>query len=182
MGSQKTGHDWATFTHSLVVIQFLSHFQFFVTPWTVAGQVFLSFSVSLSFLRLMSVESVMPSQPFHPMSPHHALSLNLSQHQGLFQSISSSPQVAKVLEFQHQSFHWIFRVDFLQDWLVWSSCSPKDSQESSLAPHFESIYSSVFNLFYCPALTSVHDYWKSHEFVYTNLCWQSNVSAFQYAV
>ena len=38
---------------------------------------------------------------------------NLSQHQGLFQWVSSSHQVAKVLEFQHQSFQWIFRVDFL---------------------------------------------------------------------
>ena len=34
-------------------------------------------------------------------------------------------QVAKVLEFQlhHQSFQWIFRVDFLWDWLVWSPCT-----------------------------------------------------------
>ena len=33
-------------------------------------------------------------------------------------------------------------------------------------------------LFYCPALTSIHDYWKNHSFDYTNFCWQSNVSAF----
>ena len=41
--------------------------------------------------------------------------LNLSQHQGLFQWVSSSHQVAKVLEYQlhHQSFQWIFRTDFL---------------------------------------------------------------------
>ena len=40
---------------------------------------------------------------------------NLSQHQGLFKWVSSSQKVAKVLEFQlqHQSFHWIFRTDFL---------------------------------------------------------------------
>ena len=38
--------------------------------------------------------------------------------------------MAKVLELQHQSFQWIFRVDFLQDWLVWSSCNLRDSQES----------------------------------------------------
>ena len=40
---------------------------------------------------------------------------NLSQHQGLFKWVSSSYQVAKVLEFQlqHQSFQWIFRTDFL---------------------------------------------------------------------
>ena len=52
--------------------------------------------------------------------PHSLLSLsppafNLSQHQGLFQWLSSSHQVAKLLEFQlqHQSFQWIFRTDFL---------------------------------------------------------------------
>ena len=53
-------------------------------------------------------------QPFQPLLfPSSALSL--SQHQGLFQWISSSHQVAKVLEFrlQHQSFQWTFRTDFL---------------------------------------------------------------------
>ena len=44
-----------------------------------------------------------------PFSSH----LNLSQHQGLYQWVSSSHQVAKVLKLQHQSFQWIFRVDFL---------------------------------------------------------------------
>ena len=48
---------------------------------------------------------------------------NLSQHQGLFQWISFLHQVAKVLELQHQAFQWIFRTDFLKNWLVWSpSC------------------------------------------------------------
>ena len=50
------------------------------------------------------------------------LPLNFPQHQGLFHWVSSSHQIAKVLELQvqHQSFQWIFRVDFLKDWLVWS--------------------------------------------------------------
>ena len=54
-------------------------------------------------------------QPSHPLSPPSLPALNLYQHQGLFQRISSLHQVAKVLElwFQHQSFHWIFGVDFL---------------------------------------------------------------------
>ena len=100
-------------------------------------------------------------------SPHPLLSpspptLNLSQHQSLFKWVSSSHQVAKVLELQlqHQSFQWIFRTDFLQDGLVGSPCSPRDSQESSLAPQFKSINSSVFNFHYSPTLTSIHDYWK----------------------
>ena len=53
--------------------------------------------------------------PSHPLSSPCPPAFNLSQHQGLFQWISSLHQVAKVLEFQlqHQSFQWIFRVDFL---------------------------------------------------------------------
>ena len=55
-------------------------------------------------------------QPPHPLSPPSPSAFNLPQHQGLFQWISSSPQVARVLELQfqlqHQSFQWIFRVDF----------------------------------------------------------------------
>ena len=68
---------------------------------------------------------------------------NLSQHQGLFQRVSSSHPVAKVLEFQlqHHSFQWIFRTDFLQDGLVGSPCTPRDSQESSPTPQFKSIKS-----------------------------------------
>ena len=154
MGSQKVGHDWAAFTHSVVAVQFLSHVQLFVTPWTVAGQVFLSFTVSLSFLRLMSIESVMPSQPSHPMSPRHALALNLSQHQGLFRWVSSWQQVAKVLELQlqHQSLQWIFRIDFLYGWLVWPPWSPRNTQGSSPTPQFRSINSSALSLLHSPTL------------------------------
>ena len=63
-----------------------------------------------------------------PTSP----ALNLFQHQGLFQRVSSSHQVAKGLELQlqHQTFQWIFRVAFLHYWLVWSLCCLRDSQES----------------------------------------------------
>ena len=76
-------------------------------------------------------------QPSHPLLPSSPLALHLSQHQNLFQWVSSSHQVAKVLEcqLQHQSFHWIFRIDFLWDWLVWSPCCPrvnKDKNPSSL--------------------------------------------------
>ena len=54
-------------------------------------------------------------QPSHPLLSPSPLAFNLSQHQGLFQWVGSSPQVAKVLEFQlqHQSFQWIFRTDSL---------------------------------------------------------------------
>ena len=65
-------------------------------------------------------------QPCHPLSSPSPPAFNLSQHQGLFQWVSSSHQVAKVLELQlqHQSFQRIFGTDFLYDWRVWSPCSP----------------------------------------------------------
>ena len=54
-------------------------------------------------------------QPSHPLSSPSPPALNLSQHQGLFQWVGSSNHGAKVLEFQpqHQSFQWMFRMDFL---------------------------------------------------------------------
>ena len=56
-----------------------------------------------------------PIQPSHPLSPPSPPDLSLSRHQSLLQWVSSSHQVVKVLELQlqHQSFQWIFRVDFL---------------------------------------------------------------------
>ena len=54
-------------------------------------------------------------QPSHSLLSPSPPTFKLSQHQGLFKWVSSSPQVAKVLEFQlqHQSFQWILRVEFL---------------------------------------------------------------------
>ena len=105
-------------------------------------------------------------QPSHPLSSPFPPAFHLSQHQGLFQWVGSFHQVAKVLtlQLQHQSFQWIFRIDFLEDWLVWLPCSPRDSQESSPTPQFKSINSSVIKLLYGHILTSVHDYWKNHSF------------------
>ena len=93
-------------------------------------------------------------------------SFTLSQNQGLSQWASSSHEVAKVLEpqLQHQSFQWIFRIDFLYNWLVWFPCSPRDSQEFSPTPQFKSINSLVLSFLYDPTLTSIHDYWKNHSF------------------
>ena len=86
-------------------------------------------------------------QPSYPLPSPSPPAFNLSQHQGLFKWVSSLHQVAKVLEFQlqHQSFQWTPRTDFLQDGLVGSPCSPRDSQESSLTPQFKSINSILWH-------------------------------------
>ena len=105
-------------------------------------------------------------QLFHPLSFPSPPAFNLSQHQGLSQWVSSSHQVAKVLDLQlqHQSFQRIFRANFLYDWLAWSSCSLGDSQESSPTPQFKSISSLVLSFLYSSTLTLIQDYWKNHSF------------------
>ena len=91
------------------------------------------------------------SQWCHPTisssPPPSPPALHLSHYQVLFKWVGSSHQMAKVFELQHQSVQWIFRFDFLSGGMVWSPCSPRDSQESSLAPQFESINSSALSLF-----------------------------------
>ena len=106
------------------------------------------------------------NQPSRPLSSPSSPAFNLFQNQGLYKWVSSSHQVAKVLEFQlqHQSFQWIFRIAFLQDGLVWSYCSPRDSQESSPTPQFKSINSSGLSFLYSPTLTSILHYWKNNSF------------------
>ena len=88
-------------------------------------------------------------QPSHPL-PSPSPAFNISQHQGLFWWVSSSHQVAKVLEFQlqHQSFQWIFRTDsFRMDWLDLLAVQGT-LKKSSLTPQFKSINSSVLSFLY----------------------------------
>ena len=75
-------------------------------------------------------------------------------------------EVAKVLEFQlqHHSLQRNPRADLLQNGLVGSPCSPRNSQESSLTPQFKSINSSALSFLHSPTLTSMHDHWKNHSF------------------
>ena len=95
-------------------------------------------------------------QPSHLLSSPPLPVPNISQHQGLFKWVSYSHQVAKVLEFplQHQSFQWTPRTDLLLDGLVGSSCSPRDSQESS-TPQSKSINSSALSFLHSPTRTSI---------------------------
>ena len=100
-------------------VQLLSRVWLFVTSWNVAHQASLSITNSQSLLKLMSIESVMPSNHLILSSPSPP-AFNLSQHLGLFQWVGFLHQVAKVLELQlqQQSFQWIFRTDsFRMDWL-----------------------------------------------------------------
>ena len=88
--------------------------------------------------------------------------LNPSRHLGISQWAGSLHQWTKYWGFSFSicPLNEYSRVDFLQDWLAWSPCCPRNSQKSSPAPWFEGINSSALSLLYCPALTSVHDYWR----------------------
>ena len=103
-------------------------------------------------------------QPSHPLSSPSPPAPNPSQHQSLCQWVNSSHEVAKVLEFQlqHHSLQRNPRVDVLQNGLVGSPCSPRDSQESSPTPQFKSINSSALSLLHSPTITSIHDCRKNH--------------------
>ena len=103
-------------------------------------------------------------QPSHPRSSPSPPAPNPSQHQSLFQRVNSFHEVAKVLEFQpqHHSFQRNPRADLLQNGLVVSPYSPRDSQESSATPQFKSINSSALSLLHSPTLKSIHDHRKNH--------------------
>ena len=94
------------------------------------------------------------------------------------QLFTSDGQSIRVSASAHQSSHWTPRTDLLQNGLVGSPCSPRDSQEFSPTPQFKSINFSVLSFLHSPALTSIHDHWKNHSLDQMDLCWQSNVSAF----
>ena len=124
----------------------------------------LSFTISQSLLKPISIESVMPSN-------HLILCRPLLLLPSIFPRIRvfSNESVLHIRWPKYWNFSFSIspsnvRVDFLWDWLVWSPCCPRDSKESSPA-QFKSINSSALNLLYGPNLTSVCDYWKNHNWL-----------------
>ena len=153
-------------------VQSLSHVQLFVTPWTAAYQASLSITNSRNLPKLKCwvwVNWVGDAiQPPHLLLSPSPPALNLSQNQGLFTWVSSSNQVAKVLDFQHHSFQWIFRVDILSVQFSRSvmsdscdlhgqqhACFPVLHQLPELAQtnvHIKSVMPSDHLIFCCPLL------------------------------
>ena len=139
-------------------VQLLSCVRLFATPWTIARQA----SCPALTARVYS-NSCPLNQWCHPTISSSVVPF--SSHLQSFLALGSFQmnQVVKVLEFQfqHQSFKWILRIDLLEDGLIGSPCSPRDSQESSPTPQ---INSSALSFPYSPMFTSIHDYWKNHSF------------------
>ena len=147
-------------------VQLLSCVWLFMTPWTAAHHACLSITDCQSLLKLMSIESVMPSDH---LILYHPLLLLCS----IFPSIKifSSESVPRIRWPKFWSFSFNISpsneysgTDFLKDWLVGSPCSPRDSQESSPTQQFKNINSLVFSFLYSPTLTSIHDHLKNHSF------------------
>ena len=119
-------------------------------------------------------------QPSHPLSSPSLSAFNLSQHQGLFLWVSFSHEMAKVFSFSilPTNIQGWFLLGLTGLIYLLSKGLFRDSQKSSPAPRFKSINSLVLGLLPGPTPTSIHGYWKNHSCDYTQLCWQSDVSAF----
>ena len=143
-------------------VQSLSPIWLFVIPWTATRQASLSITNCRSLLKLMIIESVMPSNHFI-LCPH------------LFLLPSIFPRVRV---FSNESVlcnrwpkHWSFSfsispsneysglISFRIDWFDLSK-----SQESSSTPQFKSINSLVLSFLYGLTVTFIHVYWKTHSF------------------
>ena len=117
-------------------------------------------------------------QPSHPLSAPSPPVFNLSQHQGLFQSVLCI-RWPKYWSFSFSispSNEYSELISFRMNWL--DLLAVQQTQESSPTPQFKSINSSALSFLYGPTLTSIHEYQKTHGFDQMDLCQQSNVSAF----
>ena len=150
----------------------------FVTPWTTACQASLSFTISQNFLRLMCIESVMPSTHFifrHPLlflplifpsirDFFHELALHIRWPKYWSFSISLSNEYSGPISFRS---HWF---DLL---------AVQGTLKSLLQHHNLKAPILWCSAFFMVQPTSTQDCWKNHSFNYTDLCQQSNVPAFK---
>ena len=152
---------------TLVQFSSLSRVRLFATPWTAAHQASLFTINSWSLLKLVSIESVMPSShlilcrplllvpPIPPsisvFSNESTLRIRWPKYWSFSFNISPSNEYSGLIS---------FRID----WLDLLAVPPRDSQESSPTPQFKSISSSALSFLYSPTLTSIHDHRKNHRF------------------
>ena len=136
-------------------------------------QASLSITNPQSLLELRSIEFVMPSNHLILCHPLLLLPPNPPSIKVFSNASALRMRCPKYWSFSFNtspSREYPGLIYLLQDGLVGSPCSPRDSQESSPTAQFESIKSLGLSLLYGPTLTSVHGYRKNHSFDYTNLC------------
>ena len=118
-------------------------------------------------------------QPSSPLSSPSSTAFNLAQHQGLFQWIGSSHQVAKVweLQLQQQSFsEYSGLISFSIDWFDFLAV--QGTLKSLLQHHSSKASILQCSAFFMVQLLHPSDYWNNHSFEYKELCHQRNISAF----
>ena len=160
-------------------VQLLSCVWLIATPWTAARQASLSITNSESLLKLMLIESMMPSN-------HLILCRPLFLPPSIFSGIRvfSNESVLHIMWPKYWSFsispssEYLGLISFTMDWL--DLLADQGTLNSHLQHHSSKAQfnSSVLSFLYSPTLTSIHDYWKNHSLNETGLCWQSNVSTF----
>ena len=146
-------------------VQSLSHIRLFATPWTTARQASLSITNSQSLLKLISIQSVTPSNHLILCRPFLLLP-------SIFASIRVFSNESALLIRWPKYWRFSFNISptkehpglisFRMDWLDLLADSPRESQESFLTPQFKSINSSVLSFFYSPNLASILDHWKNN--------------------
>ena len=144
-------------------VQLLSCVRLLVTPWATARQASLSITNSRSPPRLMSIESVMPSN--HLILCHPLLLLP-----SIFPSIRvfSNESALRIRWQKYWSFSFNISpsnehpglISFTMDWL--DLLAVQGTLKPSPTPQFKSINSSALSFLYSPTLTSIHDLWKNH--------------------
>ena len=160
MGSQRVGHVWATELNW----KFLTQDIVIATPWTAAHQASPSITNSQSSLKLMSIESVMPSN-------HLILCYPLLLPPVLFPSIMvfSNESALRIRWPKCWSFSFNISptnehprlISFRMDWL--DLLAVQGTLKSLLQHH--SLKASILwwsHILYSPTFTSIHDYWKNH--------------------
>ena len=125
---------------------------------------------SQSLLKLMSIESVMPSN-------HLILCCPLLLLPSIFPRIKvfSNESALRIRWPKYWSFSFGISPSNGYSGVISlmtgrSPCSPRNSQESSSTQQIKSINCSVLSFLYSPTLTSIHDYWKNHSLDKTDLC------------
>ena len=164
---------------SVSSVQSLSGVQLFVTPWTAACQASLSFTISPRLLKLMSIESMMPSNllilcrplfllssvflSIRVFSKESALHIRWPKNWSFSSSISPSNEYSGLISFR------IYWFDFLAVQGTHKSLLQHHSSKASILWH---------SAFFMVQIISTYDYWKNRSFDYMDLCQQSDVSAF----
>ena len=128
-----------------------------VTPWTTALQASHQF-LELAQTHIHQVSDAI--QLSHPLSSPSPPAFSLSQHQGLFQWVSPSHQVAKVLEFSPSS-EYSGLISFRTDWL---DLLAVQGTLKSLQHHSSKASVLRRSAFFIVQLSSKHDHWKNHSF------------------